>query len=135
MNEKVMEIAHKVSTIPGAKKILKPFYYPLKKLYTKKHNKRFREHSLDLMKCFDQCMNDNNIPYSLIFGSLLGAIREKGFIKHDLDIDVAIPIEERTKKLYDCLKKYNFILKKRFIIDDGSLGCEETFEFKKKSII
>lgn len=129
-----MEIAHCISKIPGAKRILKPIYYPFKKVYVNKHNKKFREHSLELMKCFDQCMKENNISYTLIFGSMLGAIREKGFIKHDLDIDVAIPIEEKTGKLYEGLIKYNFVLKKRFTIEDGSLGCEETFEFNNTGV-
>lgn len=134
MNEKIMEIAHKVSKIPGAKRLIKPFYYPLIRLYVKKRNRVFREHSSTAMKCIDKCLIENNIPYTLIFGSLLGAIREKGFIKHDLDIDIAIPIEERTPKLYDSLKKYNFVLKKRYSIDDGALGCEETFEFNQTGV-
>jgi hypothetical protein len=134
MNEKIMEIAHSVSKIPGAKRILRAFYYPYKKLWVIRHNKRFRKYSLEAMRCFDKCMRDNSIPYTLIFGSLLGAIREKGFIKHDLDIDVSVPISERTHVLYESLNKYSFDLKKRFIIGDGSLGCEETFEYKNTGV-
>ena len=134
MSEKLVEIAHKVSKIPGAKKILKPFYYPYKSLMIKKRNKRFRANALEALKAFDECMITNGVNYTLIFGSLLGAIREKGFIKHDLDIDVAVPIGGKNENMYNGLKNYGFKLKRRFSIDDGKLGCEETFGYKNSGV-
>jgi lipopolysaccharide cholinephosphotransferase len=35
-------------------------------------------------------LNENNISYFLLFGTLLGAYRENDFIKHDRDIDIGI---------------------------------------------
>jgi lipopolysaccharide cholinephosphotransferase len=43
--------------------------------------------------------NKYEITYGLIFGTLLGAIREKDFIEHDEDIDLYFFYEQREKVL------------------------------------
>ena len=42
-----------------------------------------------LLKEIVYVLKDNDIPYYLDCGTLLGCIREKGFIEHDTDVDVA----------------------------------------------
>lgn len=51
----------------------------------------------DLMIQFDDVCTNNNIKYTLHGGSLLGAIREHGFIPWDDDIDTAMTREEFNK--------------------------------------
>jgi len=48
---------------------------------------------------FKAVMDKHNIHYGLWFGTLLGAIREKGFIAHDEDTDVFMLSEDREKVL------------------------------------
>ena len=46
--------------------------------------------SMYLLLTTKQIFDDNNIPFFLVYGTLLGAYREKGFIKHDTDIDIGL---------------------------------------------
>ena len=48
---------------------------------------------------FKSVMEKHQIHYGLWFGTLLGAIRENGFIKHDEDTDVFALEEDRNKVL------------------------------------
>jgi len=48
---------------------------------------------------FGEVMAAGNIKFGLIYGTLLGAIRENNFIKHDEDVDVFILAEDRQKLL------------------------------------
>lgn len=55
---------------------------------------------LDMLKFVDEICRKNNIEYSLIGGSLIGAIRHNGFIPWDDDLDIIL-----TKENYENLKK------------------------------
>lgn len=54
-----------------------------------------------LLKEVITILNDEKIPYSLAYGSVLGAVRHKGFIPWDEDID-----------LYICIDHYDIICEK-----------------------
>ncbi len=59
---------------------------------------------LILLEEFDRICRQNNIKYSLHGGTLLGAIRHKGFIPWDDDIDVTLERKE-YKKLAKCFNE------------------------------
>lgn len=52
---------------------------------------------LNILKCFDKYCKDNDIQYCLAYGTLLGAIRHKGFIPWDDDIDVVLKTDDYYK--------------------------------------
>lgn len=123
-----------VGKIGFIKKILRPIYYKYLALIEDRRKKLFRKNGLMVLDTFDKCLSDNGIEYSLAFGSMLGAIREHGFIKHDLDLDVAIWAEDYSDKLYLALIERGFKLKHTILVDNGELGREETYELNGVSI-
>lgn len=94
----------------------------------------FRKNALSILKEFHNCLEENNYFYTLAFGSMLGAVREKGFIKHDPDIDVYMWIEDRDEKFLSILEKHGFTLSHSFSIENRKWGYEETFEKDDVSI-
>lgn len=61
--------------------------------------KLVQETELGLMDFLDGVCRSYGIRYSLIFGSLIGAVRHKGFIPWDDDIDVVMPREDYDRFL------------------------------------
>lgn len=61
---------------------------------------------LEILKYIHELCEKNNIKYFLDYGTLLGAVRHKGFIPWDDDTDISLAREE-FEKLYDVLKKEN----------------------------
>ena len=63
-----------------------------------------------MLKALDEYLSKNNIKYSIMSGTMLGAIRHGGFIPWDDDIDIAI-LREDYDKLIELLKKDKYINK------------------------
>ena len=54
---------------------------------------------LNILIYVDKICKDNNIEYSLAYGTLIGAVRHKGFIPWDDDIDIALKRSEYNRLL------------------------------------
>lgn len=75
---------------------------------------------LVLLNDFHQLCMDNDIKYSLHAGTLLGAIREKGFIPWDDDLDVTM-----TRPEYEKFKSFmqNNNVNKSIYLDESDGNC------------
>lgn len=56
--------------------------------------KELQQKMLEMLLNFDKFCNDNNLKYYLCGGCLIGAIRHKGFIPWDDDVDVFMPRDD-----------------------------------------
>lgn len=68
---------------------------------------------LEIMKFFHNVCQKNDIRYYLLGGSCLGAVRHKGFIPWDDDIDVGVPRKDYDK-LIEAMKK---IKDERYVLE------------------
>lgn len=56
----------------------------------RKKSKRSREIKFEILKMLKEKMDSHDIPFYLMYGSLLGVVRENDFIKWDEDVDVGV---------------------------------------------
>lgn len=88
---------------------------------------RLREMQLEIVKMIekvDMLFRENNIQYFIIGGSVLGAVRHKGFIPWDDDMDIGIKRSDfqKAEALLLTLKEYVYETTEKHIIPDGPTG-------------
>lgn len=76
--------------------------------------KKLHKHLVEILDEFVRICDKNNLEYFLYGGTLLGAVRHKGFIPWDDDLDVAMLRDDYEK----FLEIAPYELKEKFIIDN-----------------
>ena len=104
------------------------------KIYIKPRRLRLiRRYGTAMITAFDRALTGAGIPFSPVYGTLLGAIREKGFIKHDDDVDMGVWTDRLPgglEALHHALEAEGFTLKRSLLVDDGAFAREETWKWK-----
>ena len=106
--------------------------------YYKKHNidittypkatgdvRRLQLAQLELLKEVDYVCRKHNLDYWIDFGTLLGAIRHKGFIPWDDDVDIGMPRKDYNKfiELFNSTTRNSNILASDPRQSKNALGC------------
>lgn len=76
--------------------------------------KAMRDYGLRACDAVYSALSARKIPYWADHGTLLGIVRENGFIKNDLDIDFSVPPQVRLCDVYGVLEKQGFVLERGF---------------------
>lgn len=59
--------------------------------------KIYQDEMLKILKYIDKTLTENGIWYSVAYGTLLGCVRDNGFIPWDRDVDVFVKLPERER--------------------------------------
>lgn len=137
---------------------MKLIYYHLKKKYgykkinrgidmTNKQLKELQSNLLETLKFIDKFCKKHDITYYVVYGSCIGAIRHKGFIPWDDDLDIAMTMEDYNK-FCDLFLKENtgkYFLQTRetdenYYLDFGKIRDTSTtlideFNYDKRDIV
>lgn len=69
--------------------------------------------SLDILKKIDEICNKLNLKYCLAYGTLIGAIRHKGFIPWDDDVDIMMPRKDYRFFVISCYRNFAICIMSR----------------------
>jgi len=86
------------------------------------------DNTLDILKKVLTILNKYEIKYYLDFGTLIGAMREKGFIVWDDDVDISLIYEEDYSKILTVMNH----LKKRYHLRTYLSTFKVSYEKRKK---
>jgi len=110
--------------------LFQPMYHSYRNLMNMKKSYIFKQTAVEALEQIQDAFNNKNIIYWLEFGTLLGAVREKKFISHDLDIDIGLFISEDHQRITNLLSQVGFRKVRSISIDNGKYGLEETYNYK-----
>lgn len=93
--------------------------------------RRMKKQGLVMLADADRAFTEAGLQSFLIFGSLLGAYREHGFISYDPDIDLAIVDDGSLPDYRSSLARSGFkLIRQLYFKDDGTV-IEETYQYGK----
>lgn len=94
MSVKIRKSLQRMLKVTFLGRLIYPFVQKCWRWYIiPKRRQLLQEHGADVLQDIHALMTRNSIPYYCEAGTLLGLMRDKGFIKHDDDIDISIQAE------------------------------------------
>ena len=90
---------------------------------------------MNIIKLFMEIYRKEGLRYFMIGGTMLGAIRHKGFIPWDDDVDIGMPREDYDR-LFELLKDGTYLPENFSLADTGcpklGLGADHTVNLRRR---
>ena len=91
-----------------------------------------KKYGYEALSKIKDASDEVGVPCYPMYGTLLGFVRDGGFIAHDNDMDFMVCDEKCLRRLYEALKKRGFSFS-RYILFDGTFK-EFSMRYKECSI-
>ena len=122
----IQRIANKLRSSKWAIWLLGPIWYPIK--YRKK-KQDYKNNALEALLLAKKSLDSAGLFFWLDFGTLLGAYREKDFIKHDMDVDISM-FADNAEKAKKAMLNAGFELVRTFEVLGDPVGVLQTYAYK-----
>lgn len=98
----------------------------------KSQARTIKRYGIETLREADAALTEVGHQMFLIFGTLLGAVREHGFIPFDYDLDVGIVADGPSDEIHSAMKKHGLKLTRTTYIrtEKGEWVTEETYHYK-----
>ena len=88
---------------------------------------RIHQTELEILDEIDRVCKQNGLRYSLAYGTLIGAVRHKGFIPWDDDVDIMMPREDYERLIHI----WPNTAKESFLVQDDTMHSDYHNNFAK----
>ena len=95
--------------------------------------RRVRHLGVETLREANAACEEASIIMFPAFGTLLGAIRDKGFISYDFDLDVGVTPDVTPDTIHESMRRHGFVLTKQTYIPEVGV-TEETYHRKKVGV-
>ena len=115
-------------------KTTKGLYVKLSKLKRGKNRRNLQKYKVKITRAIFDMLDGSEFKYFYASGSLLGLVRDKGFMTHDDDIDLGIVINSSIefKRIPEIFKEHGFKLLHYYTVD-GEIA-EYAFHYKNTGV-
>ena len=113
--------------------LYKPVVSAINRIKEANQARRVRRMGLETLREANAACKEANILMFPTFGTLLGAIREKGFIPYDFDLDVGVARDVKPDMIHESMRSHGFTLTKQTYIPEVGI-TEETYHRKEVGV-
>ena len=111
-----------------------PIVNLINKIKNRKKKRYVQKYGLEAIVKMDEAFSEMGCKMFPVFGTLLGAYRDHGFIPYDFDLDVGVINNSLPNDYHQKLNEKGFALLRQYYVQNNNLVLEETYCWKKVSV-